>query len=36
MSEEELRRQTEEQFKDQPGFAPIEEFYAENRRRLGE
>jgi len=36
MSEEELRRQTEEQFKDEPDFRPIAEFYAEHRRRLGE
>jgi catechol 2,3-dioxygenase len=36
MSEAELRRQTEEQFKGEPGFRPIEQFYAEHRRRLGE
>ncbi len=36
MSEEELRRQTEEQFKNEPDFRPIEEFYAEHRRRHGE
>lgn len=36
MTEEEMRRQTEEQFGDQPGFEPIEKFYAEHRRRLGD
>jgi catechol 2,3-dioxygenase len=36
MSEDELRRQTEEQFKGEPGFRPIAEFYAEHRRRHGE
>jgi catechol 2,3-dioxygenase len=36
MSEEELRRRTEEQFGSEPGFGPIEEFYARHRRRLGE
>jgi len=36
MSEEELRRQTEEQFGDAPGFRSMEEFYAEHRRRHGE
>jgi catechol 2,3-dioxygenase len=36
LSEEELRRQTEEQFGNEPGFRPIEEFYADHRRRLGE
>jgi catechol 2,3-dioxygenase len=36
MSEDELRRQTEEQFRDQPDFRPMSEFYAEQRRRLGE
>jgi catechol 2,3-dioxygenase len=36
MTEEELRRQTEEQFRGEPGFRPIGEFYAEHRRRLGE
>ena len=36
MSEQELRRQTESEFKDQPGFRPAEEFYAEHRRRHGE
>jgi len=36
MSEEELRRQTEEQFKEEPGFRPMAEFYAEHRRRLGD
>lgn len=35
-SEADLRRQTEEQFRNEPGFAPIEEFYAAHRRRLGE
>jgi len=36
MSEEELRRQTEEQFADQPGFMPAQEFYEAHRRRHGE
>jgi catechol 2,3-dioxygenase-like lactoylglutathione lyase family enzyme len=36
LSEEALRRQTEAQFKDEPGFRPIAEFYADHRRRLGE
>ena len=36
MSEDELRRATEEQFGGEPEFKPIEEFYAEHRRRLGE
>ena len=36
MSEEELRRQTEQQFRAEPGFRPMDEFYAEQRRRLGE
>jgi len=36
MSEADLRKQTEEQVGDQPGFGPIEAFYAERRRRLGE
>jgi catechol 2,3-dioxygenase len=36
MSEEALRRQTAELFGSEPGFRPIEEFYAEHRRRLGE
>lgn len=36
MSEADLRRQTEAQFKDQPGFQPMEDFYAEHRRKLGE
>jgi catechol 2,3-dioxygenase len=35
MSEDELRRQTEEQFRNEPDFRPIEEFYAEHRRRHG-
>ena len=35
-SEEELRRQTEEQFSGEPGFRPMAEFYAEHRRRHGE
>jgi catechol 2,3-dioxygenase len=33
MSEEEMRRQTERQFAGQPGFVPVEEFYAAHRRR---
>lgn len=36
MSEEELARQTESEFKEQPGFCSAEEFYAEHRRRHGE
>ena len=36
MSEDELRRQTEEQFSGEPGFRPMAEFYAEHRRRHGE
>ena len=36
MSEQELRRQTEEQFENEPDFRPIEEFYAEHRRRHGD
>jgi catechol 2,3-dioxygenase len=32
MSEEALRRQTEEQFGGEPGFEPIEAFYARRRR----
>jgi len=36
MSEAELRRRTEEQFKDEPDFRPMDEFYAAHRRRLGE
>ena len=36
MNEDELRRQTEEQFRGEPGFRPIAEFYAEHRRRHGE
>ncbi len=36
MSEDELRRQTEEQFGGEPGFRPMAEFYAEHRRRHGE
>jgi catechol 2,3-dioxygenase len=36
MSESELRAQTEAQFRDQPGFRPMEEFYAEHRRRYGD
>jgi catechol 2,3-dioxygenase len=36
MSEEELRRQTEQQFGSEPGFRPMHEFYAEHRRRHGE
>ena len=33
MSEEELRRQTEQQFGDEPGFEPMEKFYEQQRRR---
>jgi catechol 2,3-dioxygenase len=36
LTEEELRRQTEEQFRDEPGFQPIDKFYAQHRRRLSE
>jgi len=36
MSEDELRRVTEEQFRDEPEFGPIEDYYAEHRRRHGE
>jgi catechol-2,3-dioxygenase len=36
LTEEQLRRQTEAQFRDEPGFKPIDEFYAEHRRRLEE
>jgi len=36
MSEEDLRRQTEERFADQPGFMPAEDFYKAHRRRHGE
>lgn len=36
LSEDEQRRQTEEQFGKQPGFKPAAEFYAEHRRRLGD
>jgi catechol 2,3-dioxygenase len=36
MSEDDLRRQTAEQFGREPGFRPIGEFYAEHRRRHGE
>jgi catechol 2,3-dioxygenase-like lactoylglutathione lyase family enzyme len=36
VSEEDLRRQTQAQFQNEPGFRPIEDFYAEHRRRHGE
>ena len=36
MNEEELRRYTEGQFSKEPEFGPIEEFYAEHRRRHGD
>jgi catechol 2,3-dioxygenase len=36
MSEDDLRCQTEEQFRGEPGFRPMAEFYAEHRRRHGE
>lgn len=36
MSEEELRRATEEQFGGEPEFKPIDEYYAERRRRFGD
>lgn len=35
-NEEKLKHDTEEAFGDQPGFKPIEDFYAEQRRQLGE
>jgi catechol 2,3-dioxygenase-like lactoylglutathione lyase family enzyme len=35
-NEAELRRQTVEQFRNEPGFVPIDEFYAAHRRRLGD
>ncbi len=36
MSEDELRAHTEEQFSTEPEFKPIEEFYAEHRKRFGD
>jgi catechol 2,3-dioxygenase len=36
MSEDELRRATEEQFRGEPGFGPMDGFRAEQRRRLGD
>jgi catechol 2,3-dioxygenase len=36
MSEDELRRQTKEQFGAEPGFESIDAFYAAHRRRLGD
>jgi catechol-2,3-dioxygenase len=36
MSEEELRRQTEEQFRAEPGFGPMAEFYERHRRLHGD
>jgi hypothetical protein len=36
MSEDEISRQTEEQFRGEPGFGRIEEFYREHRRRHGD
>ena len=36
MSEDELRRVTEEQFGGEPEFKPADEFYAERRRRFGD
>ncbi len=36
LSEDELRRQTEEQFGGEPGFQPMEDYYAARRRRLGD
>ena len=36
MSEEELLQATEEQFGGEPEFKPIDEFYAEHRRRFGD
>lgn len=35
MGEAELRRQTEEQFAGEPGFEPIEDFYAARGERFG-
>lgn len=36
MTEEDMRRATIEQFGNEPEFKPIEEFYAEHRRKHGE
>lgn len=36
MSEAELRRATEDQFGGEPEFGPMDEFYAQHRRRHGE
>ncbi|MEO2136299.1 MAG: VOC family protein [bacterium] len=36
MSEDELRRVTEEQFGGEPEFKPADEFYAERRRHFGD
>ena len=36
MDEDEMRRQTEREFKGEPGFRPMAEFYADHRRRHGE
>ena len=36
MTEDELRRHTEEQFGREPEFKPMKEFYAEHRRRIGD
>ena len=36
MDDEELLRYTREQFSKEPGFKPIEEFYAEHRRHFDE
>ena len=36
MSDDELIKWTEEQFRDEPEFRPIEEYYVEHRRRFGE
>jgi len=36
LSEDALRHQTQEQFGGEPGFQPMEDYYAAHRRKLGE
>lgn len=36
LTEDELRRQTEQQFGGEPGFRPIADFYADHLRKFGE
>ncbi len=36
LSEDELRRRTEEEFGNEPQFKPMDEFYAEHRRKHDE